>query len=752
MLSYRHTGNQICYTNTQLIYNSTSNRIPQNISAGLRSTCPGVNNSFHFTLSKTTYPGFYMCKSAVISDQIICISEDDICDGQPHCPHLEDELGCTGTCPEGCSYCSRGKYRCHPEALPYIPWNANYIDLSGYDVSGEDLRGIQRLLLTSLVLSKCNMSNIDILMQNDIFPYLRFIDASYNQLRVINTFSSGYRRTTKLILDGNPITKITRLNKWEELSLRNASIQNIVITKDPLSGVYTKMLFVNSYFSTSQNSAFDSYDCAVTSLDVSHNSLRSIDFLVHCIYLEKVNMSYNQVDDLSHSSIHYLFALEKLDLRYNQIKTIISSHFSGLNEEENFVDMPVLRVLILRGNRISFIENFKSTPNLQYLDIGFNILKRLNANTFVGLYSLKMLNLQDNLLYHIPSELFRDLANLRQLYLKNNRITSIPDEAFVTLSLLQTMDISGNDISAHEKMFGGLGILKLLYVKHHVLCCVRPKSVPIKDCKTDISSHMSCSYLVSSAFLSICIWFLLTVVLVVNTLCFIKTLKPISTVKTSQIHAYLASIHLSDILYGLYLLIIGTSDVISKGSYSLYHDSWLNNAWCKAAGVIMVISNDSSLLTSMIFALKYKVSFLKNQNMTRSVILISVVWSFSMIHAILPLTADVLHPFKIYGNPASSTCAPLSLTSNIAASEQRNIIVSYFACPGVITCVIIITIYSWRFLFNPRYHHTNQRADTVLISSNSLSWIPTLVLGNFDIDNTVIPAIFEFSTKATIEK
>ena len=76
----------------------------------------------------------------------------------------------------------------------------------------------------------------------------------------------------------------------------------------------------------------------------------------------------------------------------------------------------------MSNNKISRLENncFKGLDRLNYLDLGINQLRELNATTFKGLKSLTIISLHtNNHIIHLSSRIFENLPNLNQIYLIN---------------------------------------------------------------------------------------------------------------------------------------------------------------------------------------------------------------------------------------------------------------------------------------------------------------------------------------------
>ena len=113
---------------------------------------------------------------------------------------------------------------------------------------------------------------------------------------------------------------------------------------------------------------------------------------------------------------------------------------------------PLLHHLDLSCNQISELtENmFDSFPLLTKLDLRCNELCKLSPGCFRGLSKLQELNLRCNRLRDLPSAAFNDLVNLRKLNLASNQLSLVTRDLFKPLQRLTRLSLSQNPIESIE--------------------------------------------------------------------------------------------------------------------------------------------------------------------------------------------------------------------------------------------------------------------------------------------------------------
>lgn len=120
----------------------------------------------------------------------------------------------------------------------------------------------------------------------------------------------------------------------------------------------------------------------------------------------------DKIDSIEIPHVFYLRSLKRLQLRDNHLNEI-PPDFGILNS------------------------------NLEFLDLGFNLLNEISVSLCRGLTSLKYLDLSSNRIKKLPDKL-RELSELEYLDLSKNRIMLLNSECCNDLKNLKELDLSGN--------------------------------------------------------------------------------------------------------------------------------------------------------------------------------------------------------------------------------------------------------------------------------------------------------------------
>ncbi|XP_071533425.1 uncharacterized protein [Panulirus ornatus] len=203
-------------------------------------------------------------------------------------------------------------------------------------------------------------------------------------------------------------------------------------------------------------------------LDLQHNRLKEFSLNAFAnvtgpLMPLAVNMSFNEIQELSGGSgtspqiksldvshnklkevpINFLraivFSLQRLDLGYNLMKKLDSSAFGPLDR---------LQMLILEHNCLKQIRPraFASLEKVQLLDLSHNHLKNLPPECFTDVAFLRVLDLSDNHLRSLPNSVFRG-TQLETVRLSHNEFVSMPTACFAEVeTTLHYLDISHNHL------------------------------------------------------------------------------------------------------------------------------------------------------------------------------------------------------------------------------------------------------------------------------------------------------------------
>lgn len=149
-----------------------------------------------------------------------------------------------------------------------------------------------------------------------------------------------------------------------------------------------------------------------------------------------INLTYNKIVMIGFALVNYR-NLVSLDLSFNRIQKLGS---------ENFLSQTSLKYLNLSNNEIGNLtkDSLKGLQALDELDLSDNNLRLLHEHVFRDLRSLKTLKLSNNQLEHLEQGLFKHSKHLQRLHLDSNQLLTVPVSAFADAVNLQYLSFSNN--------------------------------------------------------------------------------------------------------------------------------------------------------------------------------------------------------------------------------------------------------------------------------------------------------------------
>ncbi|XP_077401856.1 transforming growth factor beta activator LRRC32 [Vanacampus margaritifer] len=159
--------------------------------------------------------------------------------------------------------------------------------------------------------------------------------------------------------------------------------------------------------------------------------------------VQALDLSHNQLQNLSGDTLAGHMGLRHLDLHSNKIHFIQPGLFEAMRD---------LKVLDLSGNRLNVFAMGKiqigTLAAVQSLDLSNNGLYTGMSDFFLAdSPSLVQLSLSGNSITKIAKNTFSGASSLRRISLRNNVILEIEDGAFDCLDGLSDLDLSRNSIA-----------------------------------------------------------------------------------------------------------------------------------------------------------------------------------------------------------------------------------------------------------------------------------------------------------------
>ncbi len=264
---------------------------------------------------------------------------------------------------------------------------------------------IQLPSLKQLYLDSNNITSVAGINQ---ISTLESLSLQYNQIGSVSALS-GLDNLGYLILSNNQLSSLNGLNNLPSLSILELDSNNIT-SIDELSGL-----------------------TSLISLVLSNNNIGSVSALSGLTGLRYLYLNRNKITDVSELS--GLTNLRSVDLSQNEL-TSVSSLFNATN----------MYSLYVHNNQISDLTGIDKLTSLVNLGAYSNLISQLPHN-FSSCSNLQYLELGNNIISDV-SPLITMGKSLSTLYLRNNRVTNIAP--LTPLRRLATLDLSYNRLDLTE--------------------------------------------------------------------------------------------------------------------------------------------------------------------------------------------------------------------------------------------------------------------------------------------------------------
>lgn len=247
----------------------------------------------------------------------------------------------------------------------------------------------------------------------DIFEHLDELDISNCQAELYPEFIDRVKNVIRLNIGGNHVSpyvlrKLSSFHRLEYLNVNNirTSVDNWDIFPPAI-----KELDVSNLKLTSINFTYFPYVSDFEILRASNNKFQDFSLTNKLFTLKRLDLSDNELTSVPRSLKYMKFIrLEFIDLSGNRLSSL---SFNSL------ASFPSLTTLLLTNNKILTLDKrtFYTTPNLQTLDVSFNLLSHLFS---MDLTRLIVFNASNNRLVDLDWDFFGNTPSLRVLDLSYN--------------------------------------------------------------------------------------------------------------------------------------------------------------------------------------------------------------------------------------------------------------------------------------------------------------------------------------------
>ncbi|XP_071942540.1 uncharacterized protein [Antedon mediterranea] len=339
-----------------------------------------------------------------------------------------------------------------------------------------------------LRLSELNEISLDFnnLTKLPKFPKkITTISASYNRLRCVDGSFTNLPRLDTIILNGNPIRKLTRTT-FQGSFVRNIDISNSTleqiepftfsglqrINRIHLRETNIKELVENSFFFTSKSLIEIYVDNQLLKLAtgafanipsgsriyLTYSQITTIParLFVNTTWLNTLRLEANKIGDIHPEAFKDLIGVFSLSVSSNVLTVFPSALYNLLIRES----------LQLDNNHISSLGNgslFQSKYFPQYLYLDRNKIKTISKASFRGCKNLNILMLDHNEISYIEDGAFDD-TDFEVMYLQKNKLETITNGTFRN-GVMKKLYLFNNPITfIEEKSFSNMSNDSIVYL------------------------------------------------------------------------------------------------------------------------------------------------------------------------------------------------------------------------------------------------------------------------------------------------
>lgn len=275
----------------------------------------------------------------------------------------------------------------------------------------------------------------------------------------------------------------------------------------------------------------------------------------------------------------------------------------------------------------------------------------------------------------IPAGALSDNPDLYYLSLRGNPIQTIEMGAFSHLDKLRTLDLRESSTPSNADIRAALQqipALETVYADSFAFCCML-NLAPAGDldatgCFAPVDQFSSCDDLLKDNTLRVFMWILGLSALAGNIFVIgLRVFQKKMVVSTRIQSRLITNLAVSDLLMGVYMLIIAGADQHYSGDYAIHADRWRNSVQCSIAGFLSAFSSEVSVFLIMLISLDriLCVAFSHHRDIQLSgksaMVWLVVAWTAAFVITLVPaLPVDYFHQF--YGR--SSVCLGLPLTTD----------------------------------------------------------------------------------------
>uniref|UniRef100_A0A2C9L7A4 G-protein coupled receptors family 1 profile domain-containing protein n=1 Tax=Biomphalaria glabrata TaxID=6526 RepID=A0A2C9L7A4_BIOGL len=206
---------------------------------------------------------------------------------------------------------------------------------------------------------------------------------------------------------------------------------------------------------------------------------------------------------------------------------------------------------------------------------------------------------------------------------------------------------------------------------------------------------------------------------------------------------FVTCLGVSDLLMGVYLVIIASVDVVYRDVFIVHEHSWKQSTLCQIAGTLATLSSETSTFFILLITLerfltiRFPFGEHKISNLGKYV-LISVAWCLGALLSVVP---SIYSDLALYSTSEMCLGFPLRKSFGLAWTYSVTIFLFFNSFLFVVIVTgqlsIFIAIYRHSSKFKTENQTSARRADnitvalklSVVVLSNFICWFPVCIMG-----------------------
>ncbi|KAK6971010.1 G-protein coupled receptor GRL101 [Biomphalaria glabrata] len=399
-----------------------------------------------------------------------------------------------------------------------------------------------------------------------------------------------------------------------------------------------------------------------------------------------------------------------LDISYNNL-----SQFSQADLVSHFSNLYFLNVSHNAGLSVIPRFYFRRFLKLTLLDLSFTRITEINVyfNAKIRFLNLSVTNLE-----HVK---LSEKAEYRIIDFRKTRVANTIKEEFF------------NDITVKGKVLADFK-----------LCCpyFRGEKLTAHQCEAEEETLSTCEDLIGDSLKRVLLWIVAICAVFGNMIALgYRIIFERATFHLTYV-LFVTCLGVSDLLMGIYLVIIASVDVVYRGVYIVHENSWKQSTLCQLAGTLATLSSETSTFFILFITLERFLTIrfpFGEHKISKSgkYVLTSVAWCFGLFLSVVPI---LFRDMSLYSNNGMCLGFPLRKSSGTAWIYSVTVFLFFNSILFVVIAMgqllIFITISQHSSKFKTESQSSARRADnitvalklSVVVLSNFICWFPVCIL------------------------